>query len=72
MLEGSYRPISVTVTPCSSDVTLEWKISHSSFQNAGSPGYTSGKHQYLKNDNNNKINVIILRREGCSIKKIAF
>ncbi|XP_035217208.1 protein NDNF-like isoform X2 [Stegodyphus dumicola] len=34
LLEGGYRPISVTVTPCSSETTLEWKISHNSFQTA--------------------------------------
>lgn len=42
-LEGGYRPISVTVTPCSTDTIIEWKISHSSFQNSGnSLGYLSG------------------------------
>ncbi|XP_015923673.1 protein NDNF [Parasteatoda tepidariorum] len=34
LLEGTYRPISVTVTPCSSHATLEWRISHNVHQNS--------------------------------------
>lgn len=37
LLEGGYRPISVTVTPCSSDSLLEWKLSHNIFPISSSP-----------------------------------
>ncbi|XP_054712493.1 protein NDNF-like [Uloborus diversus] len=41
VLEGGYRPISITVTPCSSDSLLEWKVSHNAFQNSGISLYHS-------------------------------
>ncbi|GFT01363.1 protein NDNF [Nephila pilipes] len=42
VLESGYRPLSVTVTPCSMDGILEWKIAHNLFQRPSDPSYRSG------------------------------
>ncbi|KAG8175109.1 hypothetical protein JTE90_025289 [Oedothorax gibbosus] len=44
ILDGGYRPISLTVTPCSRDALIEWKIAHTSFESHPSEAaYRSGR-----------------------------